>query len=141
MGIFGNKADKATEDAATGAEFDRMCSLPRPDFAAEIMSAFGPDGPRPNRGNSGIGLMQILLWLTMSKPHGAKYMPQLETPVREAIQLLEQANLVIFSTTGGQKHMSGVVPGEILTKGTFTSLSATSLGETALAEGTVRQHL
>jgi len=144
MGLFGGKdrkAEKVAEGTATAAEFDRMCSLPRADLAAEIMPVFGPDGQRPTGGHPGINLMQILMWVTVSKPGGTKYMSQLEEPVREALQLLEHANLVIASTTGGQKHMSGVTPGEILTKGVSNWLSATTLGETALAEGTVRQHL
>jgi hypothetical protein len=141
MGLFGNKEKKAAEDAATAAEFGRLCALPRPDLAVEIMPVFGPDGQRPTGGRPGIGIMQILLWLTMSKPGGSKYMSQMEQPVREALQLLEHANLVIASTAGGQKHMSGVTPGEVLTKGASSWLNATSLGEAALAEGTVRQHL
>ena len=44
--MFGNKGEKAAQDVAVSAEIERLISLPVADLAAEMMPAFGPDGPR-----------------------------------------------------------------------------------------------
>ena len=42
--MFGNKQEKADQDAVARIEADRLLALPVPDFAAEVMRAFGPGG-------------------------------------------------------------------------------------------------
>lgn len=127
MGIFGNKGEKTAEDAAASKEFERLTALPRPDLAAEIMPVFGPDGPEPSRGNPGLHILEILTWTMRSEPRGGKYAPKLQQPVLDALQLLTNAGLV---ADAGRGKVSGT-----------TYRRATPLGETALADGSIRQHL
>ncbi len=61
-------------------------------------------------------------------PRLSGYSKQLLDPVREALQVLEHAELVIRRAQGGGS-------------GAAAWLKATRLGETALAEGTVKEHL
>ncbi len=122
MALFGNKEEKAAQKQAAEAEAERLQSLPVAELAAEVMPAFGPEGARP--GNE-INILQILSWLMRSHSGGAKLLTQLRQPTREAIQALENAGLVIQMGPGG--------PG--------ARLKATSLGETALAEGNVSKYL
>jgi hypothetical protein len=57
-------------------------------------------------------------------PRGTKYMSQLQEPIREGLQVLEHAELVLRTT-----RQSG------------TWYNANRLGETALADGTVQQSI
>jgi len=123
--LFGNNAEKAAEEAAAAAECDRLLNLTRLQLAVEVMNVFGPNGARAAQSSNGVNILQILSWLLSSQPRGTGYMLKLEMPVREALQILENATLVldrIDRISGG--HMV-----------------ATSLGQTALAEGSVAQHV
>jgi hypothetical protein len=124
MPLFGGGAEKAAQEAAAQAEFERLSALPRPELAVEVMRVFGPDGPG-GKHSSGVNILQVLLALMASQPRGVRYTEQLQMPVREALQLLENASLVlsIGDRTGG------------------AHLVATALGQQALAEGTVAQYL
>jgi hypothetical protein len=53
VGLFGNKDEKAAEEAAGAAEVASLEALSTDELAVELMPAFGPDGasrPRPPRG-------------------------------------------------------------------------------------------
>jgi len=122
VALFGNKEEKVAQDQAAKAEADRLQALPATQLAEAVMPAFGPEGARP--GNE-INILQVMSWLMSSYPRGTKYLTQLRDPTWEAIQALENAGLVIQMGSGGQGGR----------------LKATSLGETALAEGTVAENL
>jgi hypothetical protein len=122
--LFGNKEEKAAQDAAAKAEADRLMALPVADLAAEMMDAFGPSGP--GRGSRHeVNTLQVANWLMKAYPRGTKYLRDLEQPVREGVQALEHAGLVEWL---GQQSAGG-------------RLAATRLGEAKLADGSVRQQL
>jgi hypothetical protein len=123
--MFGNKDEKNAQDEAAKAQADRLAGLPLPDLAAELMPAFGPGGPKAVGGGNSINMLQVANWLLTDYPRGTKYVSQLTTPVREGLALLEHAGLL---ERWGPSPVTG-------------KLSATRLGETALADGSVRQHL
>jgi hypothetical protein len=123
MALFGNKEEKEAEDQAARAEIDRLLSLPVPELAAEIMPAFGPDGARPGRE---VGLLQVANWLLRDHRRGVKYLKELLDPIREAVQALEHAELVLRLGHGSGEN---------------ARLKATRLGEQALAEGNVAKYL
>jgi hypothetical protein len=122
VALFGNKEEKVAQKQAAETEAGRLQSLPVAELAEAVMPAFGPEGARPG---SEINILQVLSWLMRSYSGGTKYLTQLRQPTREAIQALENAGLVIQMGPGG--------PG--------ARLKATSLGDTALAEGTVAKYL
>jgi len=122
VSLFGKSEEKAAEEQAAEAEAARLQSLPAAELAEAVMPAFGPEGARPGHE---LNILQVLSWLMSSYPGGTKRLTQLRQPTREAIQALENAGLVIQMGPGG--------PG--------ARLKATSLGETALAEGTVAKYL
>jgi hypothetical protein len=122
VALFGKSEEKAAQQQAAQAEAERLQALSAAEMAEAVMPAFGPDGPRPGHE---LNILQVLSWLMSAHPGGTKYLTQLRNPTREAIQALENAGLVIQMGPGG--------PG--------ARLKATSLGETALAEGTVGSRL
>jgi hypothetical protein len=93
-------------------------------MAVELMPVFGPDGPKGQGPSGGVNILQVGIALLEKIPRGTKYTSQLQEPIREGLQVLEHAELVLRST---RSH------------GTW--YSATRLGETALAEGTVQQQI
>jgi hypothetical protein len=124
MPWFGGGAEKAAQEAAAQAEFERLSALPRPELAVEVMRAFGPGGPG-GKHPGGLNILQVMMALMASQPRGVGSIEQLQMPVREALQLLENANLVLsIGDRIGGAH-----------------LVATALGQQALAEGTVAQYL
>ena len=123
--MLGNKGEKAAQDVAVSAEIERLISLPVADLAAEMMPAFGPDGPRVPGG--GVGILQVLSWLMSSYPRGNKNLSRLLPAGREGIQALERAGLVQILQRGED--------------GSAGRLNVTRLGQAALAGDSVRQHL
>jgi hypothetical protein len=123
VALFGNKEKKAAEDQAARAEVDRLLALPVPKLAEEIMPAFGPGGARPGRE---VGLLQVGNWLLRDHRRGVKYMKELLQPIREAVQALEHAELVLRLGHGSGEN---------------ARLKATRLGEQALAEEDVAKYL
>jgi hypothetical protein len=122
--LFGNKEDKVAQEAAAKAEAGRLGALSVAELAAEMMPAFGADGP--GRGSRHeVNVLQVANWLMSPYPRGTKFLGELEQPVREGIQALEHAGLV---QRWGEPSAGG-------------RLSATRLGEAALADGSVRQYL
>jgi len=122
VSLFGKSEEKAAQQQAAQMEAERLQSLSAAEMAEAVMPVFGPDGVRPGHE---LNILQVMSWLMSSHPGGTKYLTQLRNPTREAIQTLENAGLVIQMGPGG--------PG--------ARLKATSLGETALAGGTVGDYL
>ncbi len=123
--LFHKSDDKIAKEASAQAEFDRLNALSPADLALEVMPAFGPDGPHGHGPNGGINILQALLWLNQARfPSGISYISQLQEPVREAIQALDHAGLVL--TSAGPQ-------------GAWTS--ATRLGLASLADGTLNQRV
>jgi hypothetical protein len=123
--LFRKSEDKIAKEAAAQAEYDRLNALSPADLAVEVMPAFGPDGPHGHGPNGGINILQALFWLNQAHfPSGISYIRQLQEPVREAIQALDHAGLVM--TSAGRE-------------GSWTS--ATRLGLAALADGTLSRHV
>jgi hypothetical protein len=123
--LFGNREDKAAQDAAALAEIERLSSLPAADLAAEMMPAFGPDGPRVPGG--GLGILQVMTWLMSSYPRGNKGLSRLLPAAREGVQVLENAGLVQVLQRGSD--------------GSVGRLTVTRLGEQALTEDSVHRYL
>lgn len=125
MPLFGGGADKAAQQAAAQAEFERLCTIPRPELAAEVLQVFAPGQPGSKNPGRGLNILQIMMWLMASYPRGTGFLSQLEMPVREALQLLENGALALRL----QDRTAGA------------HLVATTLGLQALAQGTVAQYL
>jgi hypothetical protein len=125
--LFGRSGEKAAQEEAARAEVARLSTLSVSALAAEIMPGFGPGGPRPAGFGTSVNSLQIANWLMASHPRAEKYLKQLIRPINEGIQALVTAGLV---------EDIGRVP---ISSGGRVRLTA--LGETALAEGTVREHL
>jgi hypothetical protein len=123
MSLFGNRKEKAAKEGAAAEESERLVALPVADLAAEIMPAFGPDGLQAKTGHRQ-GPMEVTSWLLASFSTSVKYRQPILGPVIEGLQALDNAGLVEHRTFGGG-----------------STYNATRLGETALAEGSVRERL
>src|SRR4029077_12311949 len=121
MPLFGQFADKG----AAQAECERLSTIPRAELAATVMGVFAPGEPGAKNPGRGINILQVMLWLMSSHPHGTSFFAQLQMPVREALQLLENASLVI--------NLDSRISG--------THFTATTLGQEALTEGAVALYL
>jgi hypothetical protein len=121
--LFRKGEDKAEQDAAGAAELERLTALSPVELAAEIMPAFGPDGPRSS---GGLNAVQIAQWLMASYTRSPGLKPLLP-PIQKATQALENVGLV-------EQKQSGLGTGS-------SSAKATPLGERALTEETVHQYL
>jgi hypothetical protein len=103
MGIFGskNKGEKQAQDAAGQDETDRLVALSVPELAAEMLPAFGADGP--GKGSKEIGTLQIGMFLMRDFPRGNQFVKQLVGPIREGIGSLESDGLIErrIHNTGG----------------------------------------
>jgi hypothetical protein len=64
------------------------------------------------------------MWLMSSFPRGSKYIKDFRQPIREGVQALENAGLVVDSSQSAASWFK-----------------ATRLGETALAEGSVGRYV
>ena len=99
--LFHQSEEKIAQEAAGEAEFERLIGLSPAGLGVELMPAFGPDGPRGHGPNGGINILQALAWLNDAHfARGISYITKLQEPVREAIQALDRAGLVI--TSGGR---------------------------------------
>jgi hypothetical protein len=123
--LFGKSDQKAAEEEAGRAELERLLALSAKDLAVEILPAVGPGGIRISTGG-GYNTVQVTQWLMRNHKRRPNIKPLIE-PVREAIQVLENAGLVLRTTSGIGTGVS--------------SVKATRLGEQVLSEGTVRQYL
>ena len=98
MRLFSNyKKGLAESKHALEAELQSVMALPPvADLAAELMPAFRPDGPKPGKS---LTLHQLVKWKLGQYEFSSKGLRiiaygKLETPVREALQVLEHAELV-----------------------------------------------
>ena len=121
--LFGNKEQKQAEIAAAKAEGDRLVALTPAQLAVEVMPAFGPDGPKASQ-SYGINVFQVGIALMQNTPRGTIEMKELIEPIREALQVLEHAELI--ARNSGREG---------------TWFKATRLGQTALAEGSVQTYV
>jgi hypothetical protein len=125
MGLFGNKEEKAAEEAAGAAAVERLDSLSTENLAAELMPAFAPGGAR-SKGRSGANAMAVIQWLVCDYPRHPS-LRALADSVPVALQRLTAVGLL--KATG-----SGIGTG-------VDSYSLTPAGEEALAKGSVKQRL
>ena len=124
MGLFGSKSEGQAKAAAAEAESLRLRSLPVPELAAEVLPAFGTDGINAKPGHRQ-GPVEVVSWLLPDA--SVKYRQPVLGPVIEALGVLEHADLLTRRSFGS--------------KGQASTYQVTRLGETALAEGTVRAQL
>jgi hypothetical protein len=125
VGLFGNKEEKAAEEAAGAAEVARLEALSTDELAVELMPAFGPDGAR-SKGRAGSNAMAVIQWLVADYPRHTSLRPFAES-VPVALQRLAAVGLL--KATG-----SGIGTG-------VNSYSLSPAGEEALADGSVEQRL
>ncbi len=125
MGLFGNKEEKAAEEAAGAAAVEHLDALSTDELAVELMPAFGPDGAKA-KGRSGSNAMAVIQWLVRDHPRHPSLRP-LADAVPAALQRLTAAGLL--KSTG-----SGIGTG-------VDSYSLTPAGEEALSDGSVAQRL
>jgi hypothetical protein len=125
MGLFGNKEEKAAQEAAGEAEVSRLNGLSVEEMAVELMPAFGPDGAKA-KGSTGTPPMQIVQWLVADYPRHPS-IRSLVDQVLAGLGVLERAGLI--SARG-----SGIGTGA-------QSYLLTPLGEEALADGSVKQRI
>ncbi|MBK5231978.1 MAG: hypothetical protein JJE13_03215 [Thermoleophilia bacterium] len=125
MGLFGGGVEKEAKKAAAQAESDRLAALPVQDLAAEVMQAFGPDGLQIKSGHQQ-GALQVAGWLLRDFSTKVKYTQPVFGPTIEALGILDTA---------------GLVDGRNFGSGNAKTYNVTRLGETALAEGDVRERL
>lgn len=122
--LLATNEERRARQLAAEAEATRLSALPVADLAAELMPAFGARGP--GRGaRREVNLLQLSNWLMRSFPGGAKYLRDLVRPTREAVHALESAGLIerLGQANIGQRF------------------AATPLGETAIGDGSARQHI
>jgi hypothetical protein len=124
VGFFGNKAERQAKAANAQAESERLVAMSANGLAAEVLPAFGPDGMKIKSGHRR-GPLEVVAWLL---PDAAmKYRQPVLGPVIEALGALEHADLLTRSSFGN--------------RGQASTYRLTRLGETALAEGNVRNQL
>jgi hypothetical protein len=122
MGLFGNKEDKAQQDAAAKAEADRLVAMSARDLAVDVLPAFGTGGP--GAGGKQIGTLGVAMYLMRDFPRGNVQAKQLIEPIREAFQALEHAGLIIekVHNTGGSNVVITRAGSAALDEGTVASL-------------------
>jgi hypothetical protein len=120
--LFRRSEEKAARKAAARVEIDRLRKVPVDDLAADVLPALGPDGP--THGTS-IRVQQLCEWLLTDFP-GAGRMDTLDllAPVNKALERLDDVGLV--SPISVQRAPVWRI---------------TPLGESAIAEGDVRDRL
>lgn len=120
--LFRRNEEKAARKAAAGQEIERLRALPVDDLAADVLPGLGPDGP--TRGTS-VRVQQLCEYLLTDYP-GAGQMQTLDlsAPVNRALDRLEGAGLV-RPISVQRSPVWRITP----------------LGETTLAEGTLRERL
>jgi hypothetical protein len=120
--LFRQSEEKAARKAAAKQEIERLRALPVDDLAVAVFPGLGPDGP--TRGTS-IRTQQLCGYLLGDLPGvGMLATVDLLSAVRKALTRLENAELV--SPISVQRE---------------PVWRLTPLGETVLADGTVRERL
>jgi hypothetical protein len=121
VGLFGNKQEKAAQRAAAEAEVARLKALSARELAVVLMSAFGPG---ESGGSTQLGELQVAMWALAAYKASAANTAALRDVVREALQVLENANLLTRVPARGGGW-----------------LKPSDLGKEVLAAGTVREVL
>lgn len=128
MAIFVSRKQKI----AARAEAKRLRALPTAELAVAIMPVFGQNGPTAERlwwGARGIEVLQICDWLMRDHKRGYRQRTRLRNAVTRALHLLEDVGLI--ENTRRWARVGALA----------ATLRPTALGQRALAEGTVREHL
>jgi hypothetical protein len=125
MGLFGRSPEKQAREAAARAELDRLTALSPDALAAEILPAMASD--ELTKHLSGVRVQDICKALM----GGVKVPMAVNTgvlllPVKEGLQRLEHANLVMQMASGVDQS---------------TKWRITTTGEQALADNNVAQKL
>ncbi|OBF04479.1 hypothetical protein A5730_18145 [Mycobacterium sp. ACS4054] len=100
------KAARAEVRRARDDEFARVVDLPpTAELAAQLMAAFGSDGPKPGKPLTQYDFLRWVLRRTEFTSRGQRAMSlkKLVAPVREALQVLEHCELVYLSVGGEGK--------------------------------------
>ena len=120
--LFRRNEEKAARKAAAKVEIERLRGLPADDLAVFVLPGLGPNGP--TKGTS-IRVQQLCEYLLQDYP-GAGQMATLDlvAPVNRALDMLHDAHLV--SPISVQRSPVWRI---------------TPQGETALADGTVRERV
>ncbi|OBG97418.1 hypothetical protein A9X05_05385 [Mycobacterium sp. E3298] len=107
MSLLGTlKAARAEARRARDAEFARLVALPpTEELAAQLMAAFGPDGPKRGKPLTEYDFIKWVLRRAEFTSRGQRAMSfkKLVGPVREALQVLEHSELVYLSVGGEGK--------------------------------------
>jgi hypothetical protein len=118
MPLFGEKSDKAAQLLAAQPMIDWATNAPPAELAVELMGAFAQGAELTPQG--------LASWLVRSSHLGTL---QLHVPIREAMQLLEHAELVYVS------RMSEYVdPQNIQWKATRLGLATVAAGKSAVRQ-------
>jgi hypothetical protein len=124
--MFGrNKEEKQARQAAAQAEIGRLGALPPEALAVEVLPVLARTAAERG-GDAYIGMPFILFGLDANHDAGAASALTLTTPVRDALQRLEHANLVERKTSGMNSNEGWRV---------------TALGQQSLAAGDVAARL
>ncbi len=120
--LFRRSEEKAARKAAAKQEIERLRALSVDDLAVKVLPGLGPDGP--THGTS-VWPQQLCIYLLADYPGAGKGDTlDLIAPVNRALDMLEAARLV--SPISAQRTPVWRI---------------TPLGESALADGTVRERL
>jgi hypothetical protein len=96
------KQDHTADDDVARVNFERLMALSTTDLAAELMPAFGSDGPKPGKDLNHLVLVSWLLG-GYRGAGGVSSRLQPDRAVIEALQVLEHADLVTSRTTSPQR--------------------------------------
>jgi hypothetical protein len=123
--LFRRNEDKRARDDAAQAEIDRLKDLAPEQLAVELLPALGSDALKGRL--SGVRVQEIIKELLAGVDHSMRVNDGvLLLPVREALQRLEHANLVMQMAPGVDRA---------------THWRITSTGEQALSAGDAAQRL
>ena len=120
--LFRKSEEKLAQEAAVQAEIARLKTLSVEELAVMLLPALGPDGVAPGRN---LRPQELCEYLLRDLPGAGQTKPlQLMARVGRALDMLEEAELV--SSLAFQRSPLWLI---------------TSLGTSALTEGTAAQHL
>jgi hypothetical protein len=130
--LFGDKDERAAKRAAASAEVERLAALSALELAGEILPLFAcdgpPKGPLSTREGSDSIARDVALRVVAPLGRGSvsgQSLGQLRTPIKEAIQALVNAGLLLqeFHSDGG------------------LAVYITRLGREAITDGDVASYL
>ncbi len=119
--LFRRSEEQLAQRAAADAEITRLKARSIEDLAVELLPVIAPDGPL---GATSVRVQQLCEYLLRDVPGAKRKALDLLSTVREALEALDRVGLV--TTVSIQRSPNWRI---------------TSLGKTALAEGTVEQRV